>query len=85
MIAPGVWDEMLTEFRALGGIAENIRLGAGSFGRGLFPIDPIKPINISIPEELLVSVDAVAIENGAFRVKAASPISDAGPGFSGAV
>jgi hypothetical protein len=81
MIAPGAWDGMLDEFRALGGIAENICLGAGSFGRGLFPIDPTKPINISIPEELLVPLDAVAIENDAFRVKAASPISERGRAF----
>src|SRR6476646_4511492 len=34
-----LWDEMVREFRALGGTVENVRLGDGPLGRGLFPID----------------------------------------------
>ena len=48
MNSDGAWNEMLDEFRALGGVAENIRLGHGVFGRGLFPIDPAKPIRIVV-------------------------------------
>jgi hypothetical protein len=68
------WNEMLDEFRALGGVAENVRLGQGSVGRGLFPIDPAKPMEIRIPESLLVSTADVVIENNVFRISPASPI-----------
>ena len=66
------WEEMLDEFRALGGIADNIRLGDGVYGRGLFPIDPAKPVAIHIPENLLIATADAEFENGAFRVAAGS-------------
>lgn len=59
------WDELLDEFRALGGTADNIRLGQGEYGRGLFPIDPAVPIAIHIPDTLLVAMDDMVMENGA--------------------
>lgn len=62
------WEAMLTELRALGGTADNICLRDGPFGRGLFPIDPARPVTIHIPEKLLIGVDEVRFENGAFRV-----------------
>jgi len=62
------WNEMLDEFRALGGVADNIRLDHGPFGRGLFPIDPKKPVQISIPAYVLVGIDDVTFENDVFRV-----------------
>ena len=62
------WEELLDEFRALGGTAANIRLGHGEFGRGLFPIDPTQPVAIHVPENLLVSVVDMTFENGAVRV-----------------
>jgi hypothetical protein len=74
MNSDGAWNEMLDEFRALGGVAENVRLGHGALGRGLFPIDPTKPIDISIPDNLLVSNAHVVIENNAFQISPASPI-----------
>src|ERR1051326_4757872 len=74
MVSDAAWNELLDEFRALGGIAENIRLGQGPFGRGLFPIDPAKPINIRIPDTLLVSENDVSVENNVFRVKPDTPI-----------
>jgi len=43
------WNEMLEEFRALGGVAENICLKEGQYGRGLFPREPSKPIQVQIP------------------------------------
>jgi hypothetical protein len=68
------WDEMLDEFRALGGTAENIRLGEGALGRGIFTIDPSKPVAIRIPPNLLMEIADAAFENGAFRVRAGSGI-----------
>jgi hypothetical protein len=69
-----LWEEMLEEFRALGGTAENICLKNGRFGRGLFPVDPAKPVSIRIPDSLLVEPKHVSIENGAFRLDAQAPV-----------
>jgi hypothetical protein len=68
MNADPAWSEMLDEFRALGGVADNIRLGHGVFGRGLFPIDPAKPIEIIVPDNLLVSSSDVDVDKNAFRI-----------------
>src|ERR1700733_5251471 len=68
------WDEMLDEFRALGGTAENIRRGEGALGRGIFAIDPSKPVAIRIPANLLMETADATFENGAFRVRAGSGI-----------
>jgi len=46
------WHDMLTVFRALGGTADNICLRHGERGRGIFPVDPGRPIAIHIPENL---------------------------------
>jgi hypothetical protein len=62
------WDELLDEFRALGGTADNIRLGQGEYGRGLFPIDPSKPVAIRVPDNLLIAVADMVVENGVPRV-----------------
>ena len=50
------WDEMIAEFRALGGVADNIEQRRGSLGRGLFPIDPGKPIRIAVPKLSLIHI-----------------------------
>jgi hypothetical protein len=76
-----LWNDMLNEFRALGGVAENIRLDHGPFGRGLFPVDPKKPIAISIPENLLVSLEDIDFEHDVFRVNSRSPVSARGRAF----
>jgi hypothetical protein len=68
------WDEMLAEFRSLGGKAENVRLAVGQLGRGLFPIDPAKPIYLHAPESLLLEAKYAHLENGMFRVTTDAPI-----------
>ena len=70
------WDDLLDEFRALGGTAENIRLGQGEFGRGIFPVDPSKPIAIRIPDNLLVASKDMVFVKGVLRVGPASPVND---------
>jgi hypothetical protein len=62
------WNEMLAEFRALGGTADNICLRDGPLGRGLFPVDPARPVAIHIPDNLLVSIKDTHFENNSFRV-----------------
>lgn len=63
-----VFEDMLDEFRALGGTAGNIRLGQGAFGRGLFPADPSRPVAIRVPENLLIDAKDATFEGGRFRV-----------------
>lgn len=59
---------MLAEFRALGGIVENVCLKTGVHGRGLFPCDPSKPVRIAIPSSLLVDARHFELRNGMVRV-----------------
>jgi hypothetical protein len=66
------WDDLLREFRALGGTADNIRLGEGQYGRGLFPIIPELPIALHIPESLLIPTKDMVFEGGKLRVGPAS-------------
>lgn len=62
------WKEMLDAFRALGGTADNVRLGQGALGRGLFPIDPQRPVRLHAPANLLMDEDWIVFENGALRL-----------------
>ena len=69
-----LWDEMLDEFRALGGTADNVRLGEGAFGRGLFAHDPSRPVKVHIPDSLLVDIGHVVFENNEFRIAPGAPL-----------
>lgn len=69
-----LWDDMIEEFRALGGRADNICIRKGRFGRGLFPRDSSRPIHIRIPDNLLVEANYVRIENGIFRLAPDAPV-----------
>jgi len=71
-----LWEELLDEFRALGGTAENIRLGQGALGRGVFPVDPAKPVVVHVPENLLIDCSDVVFENGALRLRADADVGD---------
>ena len=48
------WEEMLLTFQELGGVAENIYLSNGNYGRGVFSLDPNSPSKIQLPESLLI-------------------------------
>ena len=67
---------MLDELRALGGAAENICLRQGPLGRGLFSIDPAKPVHLHIPKNLLIPCEDMVLERGALRV---GPGANVGP------
>jgi hypothetical protein len=75
------WEDMLAEFRALGGVAENLCLKNGAFGRGLFPRDPSKPYKLHIPASLLVDTDQVEFENDVFRVGPKAQIGERARSF----
>lgn len=70
----GLWDDMLREFRSLGGTAENICLKEGKYGRGLFPIDASKPVQIRIPDTMLVEHKFAQFRDGEFRLAEDTPI-----------
>src|SRR4030095_76954 len=63
------WDGLAEEFCALGGVLENVRLGRGAIGRGLFPIDPGEPVKILVPENLLFPVEELEFVDARLRVK----------------
>jgi hypothetical protein len=70
-----VWNEILDEFRSLGGTADNITLREGPLGRGLFSIDAGRPFRLRVPESLLIEVGDVVFENGMLKI---GPNSKAG-------
>ena len=41
----------------------------GAFGMGLFPIDPAKPVDLFIPDELLVSIENIELRGGEVVIK----------------
>jgi hypothetical protein len=47
------WEKTLQRFCALGGTIENVKLGEGALGRGIFPKDNSQPIKMVIPNHLL--------------------------------
>lgn len=69
------WDELVTEFRELGGVADNVALAPGRFGRGVFPIDPRLPARVFAPESLLIPVDDVELRGSQLKVKSSTAVS----------
>jgi hypothetical protein len=49
-----LWNDMIEEFRSLGGTADNVVQRLGRYGYGLFPQDPAKPVDIHVPAKLLI-------------------------------
>jgi hypothetical protein len=75
------WHELVAEFRSLGGIADNVALGEGPFGRGLFAIDPTKPVEVRTPENLLVRSEDVEIRDGQLVAKSSANLGERERGF----
>src|SRR5579864_4148845 len=63
------WDDMIAEFRALGGTADNIVQASGPFGRGIFPIDRDKPVRLHVPQNLLVPESDIEFVEGQIGIK----------------
>lgn len=66
------FEAFLEEFRNLGGFAENVRLGEGASGRGLFPIDPARPAVVHTPDNLLIPTADLELADGRMVVRAGS-------------
>ena len=63
------WHAFLDEFRAFGGRAENVMQRKGAFGLGLFPIDPAKPVDLFVPDELLVPIENLELQDETLIIK----------------
>ncbi|HTT84926.1 MAG TPA: hypothetical protein VMF67_15730 [Rhizomicrobium sp.] len=75
LIEPGEeWEEIVAAFRALGGVADNIRLGFGQNGRGLFPIDPGQPFHLRVPENLMCPIEDISFYGDRIGVRERSTI-----------
>ena len=70
------WHAFLNEYRALGGKAENVMQRKGAFGLGLFPIDSSKPVELLVPENLLVPIENVELREGNVVIKDESGFPD---------
>src|SRR5579862_1398517 len=68
------WDDMIEEFRTLGGAADNIVQRVGTRGRGIFPIDNAKPIRLHVPENLLIPVEDIEFVDDRLRIRGASAV-----------
>ena len=63
------WDFLLSEFRRLGGIADNVYQKDGEYGRGIFPVNPSLRARIFTPSKLLVKQDDIYLEDNKLRIK----------------
>jgi hypothetical protein len=70
------WDDLLTEFRELGGVADNVAIRQGSLGRGVFPIDPKKPIRLRTPPNLLIPSADTELRAGRLVVKESARLGE---------
>ena len=70
------WHAFLDEFRGFGGKAENVMQRKGAFGLGLFPIDPSKPIDLLVPDQLLVPIENIELRDGDVVIKDESGFPD---------
>ena len=66
------WNELVEAFRSFGGTANNVIQREGKFGLGLFPIDSSKPVELRVPNHLLVSTENLKLLNGDIILKDAS-------------
>lgn len=67
---------MLADFRRLGGVADNIEQRVGPYGNGLFPIDPARPIEIAIPDRLLIDADHLVLDGDDLMVSPTVAVAD---------
>ena len=63
------WDFLLSEFRRLGGIADNVYQKNGDYGRGIFPVNPSLRARIFTPSKLMIKKDDICLEDNKLRIK----------------
>ena len=80
-VEPAGWDAILHDFRAAGGVLDNVALRVEDGVRGLFPVNPDLECRIFVPRALIVPSDDVRLHEGRLTVKPDSPISPAARQF----
>tara|TARA_Y100001968_G_scaffold222292_1_gene205071 strand:- start:895 stop:2589 length:1695 start_codon:yes stop_codon:yes gene_type:complete len=63
------WDFLLSKFRSLGGIAENICQKEGKLGRGIFSVNSNLRSRIYIPSKLMINKEDIYLEDNKLRIK----------------
>ncbi len=63
------WDSLLSKFRNLGGVADNICQKKGKNGRGIFPISSDRKSKIFTPSNLIIKKNDIYLENEKLRIK----------------
>ena len=63
------WDILLSEFRKLGGIADNVFQKEGENGRGIFPVNPSLKARIFTPSKLMIKKDDIYLEKNNLRIR----------------
>lgn len=63
------WEFLLSEFHRLGGIADNVCLKEGEYGRGIFSKNPRLKSRIFTPYKLLIKKDDIYLEDNKLRIK----------------
>jgi hypothetical protein len=72
---------MVAQFRALGGVVENVRAVEG--GLGLCSCDASKPVLARLPENLMLPCDETELRDGQLVVKHAASMAEAERNFFG--
>ena len=70
------WDELLAAFGAVGGVAENVVLRSGPYGRGLYPRRPGQPVRLFAPPNLLFKVDEMEFVDGRLTLKPDAQVTE---------
>ena len=63
------WEFLLSEFRRLGGRADNVCQKGGDYGRGIFSVDSNLKARIFTPSKLLIKKDDIFLEDNKLRIK----------------
>ena len=63
------WELLLSKFRSLGGIAENILQKEGKDGRSIFSINPNQRSRVFIPPKLMIKKEDIFLESNKLRIK----------------
>jgi hypothetical protein len=63
------FEEMLDDFRALGGVADNIGRRQGAHGWAIHSVDPAQPVHLNVPPRLLAPRDRIRFEAGVLGIE----------------
>ena len=62
------WDTLLSKFRTLGGVADNVCQKEGENGRGIFPINAKHKSKIFTPSNLIIKKDDIYLNSKGYKL-----------------